>query len=70
MNIGGAVLANIDQLDLKNLLGMAGRKLFKLDHWEAEKEMKDKWISARLPDEGGILGAVFSRWGIALKPKQ
>ena len=38
--------------------------------WEAEKEMKDKGISASSPDAGGILSATFAKWGIAPNPKQ
>jgi len=32
--------------------------------WEAEKEMKEKGISASSPDAGGILSATFTKWGI------
>ena len=60
MNIGGSVLANIDQLDLKNSMGMAGRKLYKFEHRGAEKEMKDNSILASSPDAGGILSAALS----------
>ena len=38
--------------------------------WEAEKEMKEKGISASSPDAGGILSATFTKWGIAPNPKQ
>ena len=38
--------------------------------WEAEKEMKEKGISASSPDAGGILSAAFTKWGIAPNPKQ
>ena len=38
--------------------------------WEAEKEMKEKGISASSPDSGGILSATFTKWGIAPSPKQ
>ena len=38
--------------------------------WEAEIEMKEKGISASSPDAGGILSATFTKWGIALNPKQ
>ena len=33
--------------------------------WEAEKEMKEKGISARSPDAVGILSATFSKWDIS-----
>ena len=38
--------------------------------WEAEKEMKEKGISASSPDAGGILSATFTKWGIAPNSKQ
>jgi hypothetical protein len=38
--------------------------------WEAEKEMKEKGISASSPDAGGILSATFTKWGIAPNPEQ
>ena len=38
--------------------------------WEAEKEMKEKGISASSPDAGGILSATFAKWGIAPNPEQ
>jgi len=38
--------------------------------WEAEMEIKEKGISPRSPEAGGILSVLFTKWGIAPNPKQ